>query len=143
MDNAVLGDVESPVLRSFLIDKPHFESTQGLISKFLQNLYFLESLNTHLYQYLMIRDQTMEKSFLSFKLHTPIYLSLSGGCRNRVTVFQSIFFVTLLLNACYTNVNYFEGSSRQKERGLGALAGTNARTAFPIFQWVESNHVIT
>ena len=35
--NTILGDVKSPVLKSFMIDKPPFETTQGLISKTFHN----------------------------------------------------------------------------------------------------------
>ena len=37
IDNTILGDVKAPVLKSFPIDKPHFETTQGLISKSFHN----------------------------------------------------------------------------------------------------------
>ena len=36
--------------------------------------------------------------------------------------------------AGYTNLEYFKGTPRQRGRGLGALAGKIARTAFPIFR---------
>ena len=38
IDDTHLGDVKAPVLKSFLIDKLHFETTQGLISKSFHNL---------------------------------------------------------------------------------------------------------
>ena len=38
IDNTVLGDVKTPVLKSFPIFKPYFETTQGLISKPFHNL---------------------------------------------------------------------------------------------------------
>ena len=37
IDNTILGDLKAPVLKSFPIDKPHFETTQGLISKSFHN----------------------------------------------------------------------------------------------------------
>ena len=36
--------------------------------------------------------------------------------------------------AGYTNIEYFEGTPRQTGKGLGALAGKVARTAFPFFR---------
>ena len=37
IDNTILGDVKAPVLKSFPIDKPHFETTERLISKSFHN----------------------------------------------------------------------------------------------------------
>ena len=37
IDNTILGDLKAPVLKSFPIEKPHFETAQGLISKSVQN----------------------------------------------------------------------------------------------------------
>ena len=37
IDNTNLGDAKAPVLKSFPNDKPHFETTQGLISKFFHS----------------------------------------------------------------------------------------------------------
>ena len=37
IDNTILGDVKAPVLKNFPIEKPHFETTQGLISKSFHN----------------------------------------------------------------------------------------------------------
>ena len=36
--------------------------------------------------------------------------------------------------AGYTNLDFFKGTLRQRERGLGALPGKIAGTAFPIFR---------
>ena len=36
--------------------------------------------------------------------------------------------------AGYTNLEYFKGTPQQRGRGLGAVAGKIARTAFPIFR---------
>ena len=36
--------------------------------------------------------------------------------------------------AGYKNLEYFKGTPRQRGRGLVALAGTIARTAFPVFR---------
>ena len=36
--------------------------------------------------------------------------------------------------AGYTNLEYFKGTPRQRERELGALTGKFARTVFPIFR---------
>ena len=36
--------------------------------------------------------------------------------------------------AGYTNLEYFKGTRRQRGRGLGALAGKIARTAFALFR---------
>ena len=37
VDNTIFGHVKAPVLKSFPIDKPHVETTQGLISKSSHN----------------------------------------------------------------------------------------------------------
>ena len=40
IDNTILGDVKAAVLKSYPIDKPHFETTQGQISKCFHNPQF-------------------------------------------------------------------------------------------------------
>ena len=45
INNTFLGDVKAPVLKSFLIDYSHFETTQGLISQSFHNPEFRRLLN--------------------------------------------------------------------------------------------------
>ena len=52
-----------------------------------------------------------------------------------LTTFQFILYP--IQHSCvagYTNVEKFKGTPRQRARGLVALAGTIARTAFPVFR---------
>ena len=91
IDNTILGDLKAPVLKSFPIEKPHFETAQGLISKSFQNFELRRVLKNSFHSISIdLRSPNGEK-ILFFS--PPIYPFFSGGCRNRVTDYFSSHFL--------------------------------------------------
>ena len=101
IDNTILGDAKPPVLKSFPIDKPHFETTQGQNPNLSTILNFGESSNTHFIQYLFYWSEITQRRTTSFFItwiHPLISPFQEDGEIVTLTTFQYIFFRTLPLN---------------------------------------------
>ena len=75
IDNTILGYVKAPVLKSFPIDKPHFETTQGLISKSFHNPEFWRVLK-HSFHSICIDLRSHNGELIPFFSLGYIHLSL-------------------------------------------------------------------
>ena len=78
----------------------------------------------------------MEKKTLFFSWIHPLISPFQNDAEIwALTIFQVLSFVTFLLNGWLYKLRlFYKGTPRQRGRGLGALAGTIARTAFRIFR---------
>ena len=90
----ILGDVEAPVPKSVPIDKPHFETTQGILSTSFHNPEFWRLLIYSFYSKFVDTRSHNGGLIPFFHADTPFYVSFSGGCRNSDTDFFSIHFLS-------------------------------------------------
>ena len=93
IDNTISRDVKALVLKSFPIDKPHFQITQGLISKSFHSPEVRRVLK-HSFHSISIdlRSQWRINSFHFTWIHP--FISFSGGCRSSGTDYFLIHFLS-------------------------------------------------